>query len=219
MPRFQRYSLRTTDLPAARAFYRDALDLELPVGPAPGPLEAWPLHERARAAGVPAHWLGQLRVEDPEALRDALTAAGGQALGPLVQGPHGRYATLRDPWGAIFAASDAPDPGPSPVAWHHLNVGDAPAARRLYSQLLGWDTEGDWAWTPGGPVFGGVSDVRARPGVHPHWLYFFPVQDVTRASERIRAAGGLALPPTPLGGRRFVACEDAQGAAFGVVGA
>jgi hypothetical protein len=57
---FCRYVLRTTDVEAGRRFYAQAIGLEVPPGGTAGAsaLEAWPLHERARAAGAPSHWLG-----------------------------------------------------------------------------------------------------------------------------------------------------------------
>ncbi|MCA9573277.1 MAG: hypothetical protein KC656_35820, partial [Myxococcales bacterium] len=174
MTSFVRYSLRTLDVPAARAFYLDTLGLDIPSGPAAGPLEVWPLHERARAAGIPAHWLGQIHVDDPEAVRDAVVAAGGMALGPLVDGPHGRYATVRDPWGAVFAASTATVPeGPSPVVWCHLHTRDPHAARALYGRLFGWGTEDGLSSAPGADRMGSVSGLL--PGAHPHWAFLFAV--------------------------------------------
>lgn len=216
--RFLRYSLRTLDLPGARAFYLDALGLDLTPGPAEGPLEVWPLHERARSAGVPAHWLGQLAVESPERVRDAVVSAGGMALGPIVNGPNGRYATLRDPSGAVFAASTAADPGPGAITWHHLCTPDVAASSQLYADLFQWDTEDPGAWRVGGEAFASTADLGVDGAIHPHWLFFFPVQDVVETAARIRAAGGLALAPFQLAGRTLAACEDPQGAAFGILG-
>lgn len=225
--RFVRYSLRTLDVPAARAFYAEALGIDLPLGPASGAIEVWPLHERARSLGVPAHWLGQVGVDDPEAIRDTVVARGGAALGPIVEGPHGRYATLRDPGGAVFAASTSRAvPGPSPVAWHHLHTTDLGAAQDLYTSLFRWASKGisprgdrAFSWSPNGPEVGSMAEIASQE-IHPHWLFFLPVGDVHSASTRIREAGGRAFSPVLLdSGRSCSACEDPQGAAFGILSA
>jgi len=78
---FSRYDLRTTDQDAARAFYTDVVGLDFPEGKPDqsSVLAVWPLHEQARARGAPAHWLGQLGVEDFEATVRRLVELGGQA--------------------------------------------------------------------------------------------------------------------------------------------
>ena len=229
---FCRYALRTTDQPAARAFYADAIGLALPDGTSEGSnLEAWPLHERALARGAPAHWLGQLAVDDVDATVQCLLERGSEALGPTVVGRDGTsFATLRDPFGAVVgvrargrAVHDAP------VTWHQLHTRDADAAWALYHELFGFALgqtlagEGSvgshrlFAWNDArGPV-GAISDTARLPGVHPHWLFFFPVGDVVEAAIQVRARGGTAMEPFALpDGTRLVACEDPQGAAFGV---
>src|SRR5688572_19477924 len=97
---FCRYSLRTTDVDGGRRFYEEAIGLSLPAGESPDAsrLEAWPLHERALAQGVPAHWLGHLAVNDVDASANRLLELGAERLGPQVRTPDGtHYATLRDP--------------------------------------------------------------------------------------------------------------------------
>ncbi|MCB9676672.1 MAG: nuclear transport factor 2 family protein [Alphaproteobacteria bacterium] len=216
---FVRYSLRTTDLPGALRFYAEALGLDLPPGPAPGPLEVWPLHENARARGVPAHWLGHVAVDDPVAVRDAVVAAGGEALGPLVEGPNGRYAAVRDPGGAVLAASTAVASGFAGV-WPHLHAPEVDAAARFYGGVFGW------AVSPGAGPHGrhavswrggeaSLAPIRS-PGIHPHWLYFFPVDDPFGCAARVRALGGTAMEPVVDSEAVWVACEDPQGAAFGI---
>ena len=61
-------------------------------------------------------------------------------------------------------------------------------------------------------------DINARPGVHPHWLFFLNVESLETAVELTRQAGGTATDPmsTP-SGERISLCEDPQRAAFGVI--
>lgn len=229
---FSRYSLRTTDAVAARAFYAQAIGLVLPDGAAEGSaLEAWPLHERALAQGAPAHWLGQLAVDDAQATVDRIVGLGGQALGPIVQAKDGaRFATLRDPFGAVIGVrAGGSSVNDAPVAWHQLHTADADGAWAMYQPLFGWvqrqtldvpKLEGGFrlfAWNEAGPVVGAVGNTARWPGVHPHWLFYLPVASIDDAVASVRAYGGKAMEPVTLpGGMRIAACDDPQGAAFGL---
>jgi predicted enzyme related to lactoylglutathione lyase len=228
---FSRYVLRTIDLEGARRFYERALGLALPEGAAAETsLEAWPLHERARAAGAPPHWLGHLEVDDVERAVAAMVARGGQPLAPRVRAPGGaEWVTIRDASGAVVALRARAEPPPDrPVAWHQLHARDLEPAWSAYAELAGWidagtidapDLEGGhrlFAWSEG--AVGSVGGTARWPGVHPHWLFYFPVDDIGAVAARVRAEGGTALAPTAgFEGRRVAACEDAQGAAFGVI--
>jgi predicted enzyme related to lactoylglutathione lyase len=229
---FCRYVLRTTDAVAGRAFYAEALGLILPDGIAEGSaLEAWPLHERAIARGAPPHWLGQLAVDDVDAMVTRMVGLGSESLSPTVQARDGTaFATLRDPFGNVLgvrargAGTDA-----SPVVWHQLHSHDADGAWALYHELFGWahremldgpEPVGRYrafAWNETGEAVGAMGNTARLPGVHPHWLFCFPVADIDRAAESVRAHGGTAMQPVALpSGMRLVGCEDPQGAAFGL---
>jgi hypothetical protein len=229
---FSRYSLRTTDTVAAREFYAKAIGLVLPDGATEGSaLEAWPLHERALAQGAPAHWLGQLAVDDAEATVNRIVDLGGQALGPIVQAGDGaRFATLRDPFGAVIGVRAGGDSvSDAPVVWHQLHTRDADGSSAMYQQLFGWvqkqtldfpELEGGFrlfAWNEAGDVVGALGNTARWPGVHTHWLFYLPVANMDAAMASVRAHGGKAMEPVTLpGGMRIVACDDPQGAAFGL---
>lgn len=228
---FSRYVLRTIEVESARGFYERAVGLVLPEGGvAETSLEAWPLHERARSAGAPPHWLGHLEVDDLEnAVRD-MVAIGAEPLGPTVHAAGGvAWATVRDPSGAVVALrARGQAPPDRPVAWHQLHTRDLERAWPAYAKVAGWrdagtidvpDPEGGhrlFAWS--GAAVGSVANTARWPGVHAHWLFYFPVADVEATAERVRSGGGTAVTPsTLLNGRRVAVCEDPQGAAFGVI--
>lgn len=232
---FCRYVLRTTDVDAGRRFYAESIGLEVPQGGTSeaSALEAWPLHERARAAGAPAHWLGQLAVRDVDAAVARLVELGGERLGPTVRAGDGApFATLRDPSGAVVSVR-APSESPTdhPVRWHQLHTRDVERAWAGYSELFGWahrqtldapDLVGGhrlFAWSEGGEPVGSMGNTARWPGVHPHWLFHLPVDDIEASVARVRALGGTATDPIALpSGLSLSACEDPQGAAFGLVG-
>jgi len=233
---FFRYSLRTADLGAAIAFYRDAIGLRLHdsavVGTADGSaLEAWTLHERARAMGAPPHWLGHLAVDDVEAMATRLVSLGAERLGPTIEAAGATYATLRDPLGAVISVrAEANKPNDQPVAWHQLHTRDAETAWAMYTDLFGWvhkdtldvpDPVGGhrlFSWSKEGVPIGSVANTGRWPGVHPHWLFHFPVADIEAATSRVRTGGGNARDIATLkSGVKISVCEDPQGAAFGLI--
>src|SRR5690242_20651799 len=113
--RFTAYELRTTQVDAARRFYAELLGQD--------DLRIAPLPERARAAGAPAHWLGHIGVDDPEAVEAQLVARGAEKRGPA----------LRMPGGEMLALDVAPVEGDDRCAWHELHALDADASWKLYS--------------------------------------------------------------------------------------
>jgi predicted enzyme related to lactoylglutathione lyase len=218
---FVRYSLRTTELEAARRFYAEAIGLALPEGAAEGiALEAWPLHERARALGVPPHWLGHVAVADAERTGARMVELGAERLGPTVRANGIVYVTLRDPCGAVMTVREATARSDAPIGWPQLHTADLERSWSVYSELFG-DPPGGFrlfSWSAGGPAVGGMGNTARWAGVHPHWLFHLPVGDVDAAIERVRACGGTARAPVALpDGKRLAACEDPQGAAFGLV--
>lgn len=226
------YSLRTTELDAALQFYADALGLVLPHGASKNSrVEAWPLHERARAMGVPAHWLGQIMSKDMEGAVTRLVALGGERLGPTVRRDDGaEYATVRDPSGAVVAVrSGGTPPTEHLVAWHQLHTRDADSAWAMHSELFGWAYKETldvpnplgghmmFAWSDAGSPIGSLGNTACMEGVHAHWLFYFAVPDVAATADRVRALGGTAMDAVKLpNGMRLCACEDPQGAAFGL---
>lgn len=221
--RFDRIALRTTDVDAARAFYAAVL------GRADAEIVALPAEAAAR--GAPAHWLGSLGADDVEGAVRAFVERGATRLGPTrPTGDGGHAAIVRDAGGAVVGLATPPAApraaAPTGVAWHVLNTPDAEGAAERYAALCGWSLGErravaalggfrEFAWAPGAPAVGAFADVAGRPGVHPHWLFHFPVPSLDDALAAARAGGARMLPPvtTPDGGRVAVG-DDPQGAAF-----
>lgn len=221
--RFCRIELRTTDVPAARLFYRGLLGDD--------GADIVPLPAEAIARGARPHWLGHLGVADVEGVARAFVAEGATALGPIrPTADGGAVAILRDPGGAVVALATPPSvPVRADVVWRSLNTADLARATASYCALMGWRLTDTvdlgplgrhhlFAWSPGGARVGSVgsmADIAGRPGVHPHWLFHFRVAALGPALAAVRAAGGLVLDPVTLpGGVRVAVCDDPQGAAF-----
>lgn len=157
-----RYVLRTTDVPAAEAFYSAVLGEAFWRSGA----RAIPLPDRARERGAPSHWAGYVAVEDTDfdTKCAAFTAASAQQLGPTTRDESGaRSAWFRDPFGAHIGlqsrlttskqdtstlatsekgTSTLATSAAAPVIWHLLHTTDPDRALSLYAGLFGWDSRG-----------------------------------------------------------------------------
>ncbi|MEY4577379.1 MAG: hypothetical protein RL701_2082 [Pseudomonadota bacterium] len=218
--RFCRYELRTTQVNAATEFYaallgrRDLIIRELPAS--------------ARTRGAPAHWLGYLSTAE---LGGSLVTLqrwnqhGAMPVGARV----GDGAVVRDPGGAMLALTDSAELVDAGVALHVLQTPHASRAAQSYVELFGWvltdqfelassGSFQQFAWRAGEPNAGAIGDSAGQRGVHPQWQYFFAVESLAAALTCVREHGGEVIGPTELpDGRRIAACDDAQGAAFGLV--
>lgn len=222
LARFSRYLLRTTDVEAASTFY-DAV-----LGHRGDGIVV--LHETAIARGARPHWLGHVTVRHLGA-REAIAAMfvdrGAMRLGPPVG--MGDFVVLRDPGGAVVAVTEASAESNAGVVWHQLNTSDPAISAANYSALFGWEFTSrldlgalgrhqHFAFASSEPNSGVISDVEGRPGVHPHWLFFFGVPSLSGALDRVREHRGTVVGPIQLpNGVQVAVCDDPQGAAFGLI--
>ena len=127
-------------------------------------------------------------------------------------------------------ATDGPAPDPEAaghVGWRELHAGDGPSALDFYSGLFGW-TKAD-AMDMGAMgkylIFntrsgqsGGIM-TKSPDTPAPMWLYYFNVDAIDAAAERVKAAGGQIIvgPMEVPGDRWMVQGSDPQGAVFGLL--
>ncbi len=214
--------LRTTDVEAAGAFY-DAVLARRGDG-------IVSLSEAAVARGARPHWLGHISVAElggAKLMAGRFMELGAARLGPAIGADE--VVVLRDPGGAVVALADASAESSADVVWHQLNTREPARAAANYCALFGWSLTArlalgelgeheSFAFGNGEVSVGAISDVEGRPEVHAHWLFFFAVPSLNAAVERVRAHGGLVIGPIELpNGLRLAACDDPQGAAFGLI--
>lgn len=242
------YELMTTDAKAAEVFYRkvvgwnaqtsDTAGMEytmLLTGDAPtAGLMALP--KEACDAGARPGWIGYVGVDDVDAYADRVVKAGGKVHVPPTDIPNiGRFAMVADPQGVVFSLfkglGDMPpaaDPAkPGTIGWHELLANDGEKAFGFYSDLFGWTKDeaidmGDMGryqlFAAGGPAIGGMMTKPAGVPV-PFWTYYFQVDGVGKAMERLKAEGGNVIngPMQVPGGSWIVQGLDPQGAMFSLV--
>ena len=239
----------TTDVAAAAAFYRDvvgwgtreASTSNLPytlftAGEAPtaGLME---LPEEGRKMGATPRWMGYVGVMDVYAAADRIKRLGGAVYVPPTDTNIGRISVVADPHTATFAVVDhlqtpPQQPGDSGklgrIGWHELFAADPDREIAFYCELFGWqraDTKNQLAGaayvslSAGGQIIGGAFKKSAEEPV-PYWLFYFNVEDLDAAVERVRAGGGQAsCNDDELPGGLWVAhCTDPYGAEFGLQG-
>jgi uncharacterized protein len=197
--------------------------------------------EGARAMGAGPAWDGYVAVADVDAALAKAVADGAKVYRAAEDIPGvGRFAVMGDPHGASFVLfrgtpGDAPPPPapagtPGHVGWHELHAGDGAAAFAFYAKQFGWEKREAIDMGPAGvyQLFGvagsgsvsiGGMMTRTPETPRPHWLYYFNVEALDAAAERVKAAGGQIVfgPQEVPGGSWIVNGVDPQGAAFALV--
>ena len=187
-------------------------------------------------------WFGYVRVADADAAAARLESGGGQVMRAPADIPEvGRFAVVADPGGAAFMLM-APQPqgemppplprmSPGNVGWHELYAEDGDAAFEFYRDQFGWHEVSTMdmgpmgtyrLWGPGGAADGeAIGGMMTRMPQMPQavWNYYFVVDGIEAAAERIRAAGGTITngPMEVPDGSWIVSATDPQGAHFSLV--
>jgi uncharacterized protein len=246
--RFIWHELLTTDVRGAKAFYADIVgwgtrDVSIP-GPAysfftfeDAPVTAvMNLPEEARRAGAMPCWMGYVKVDDVDTAVDRISRLGGRVRVPPTTIPNiSRFSVVADPQMASFVLvqglkpSQTPFPKPNTlgrVGWHELFATDWETAFVFYNELFGWKKEDIDAgptgayqrFSAGGETIGAMSNKPPTMPL-PFWLYYFNVDDIEAAANRVGAGGGQVLygPIEVPGGTWTVHCMDPQGAIFGLL--
>jgi predicted enzyme related to lactoylglutathione lyase len=245
---FAWYELLTTDVAAAGAFYgkvigwggKDTSTPELaytlltagdvPVG---GLME---IPEEGRRLGATPRWVGYVAVDDIGATATKIRRHGGAVLLPPTDSNIGRVSVVADPQKATFALVSGLTYGQRQpggldelgrVGWHELLAEDRNKVFDFYGELFGWrkaSGETDPAdpyqlFSAAGQTIGGM--LTKLPSVsQPCWLYYFNVDDIGMAAERVNNGGGRVLQsPIELQDGCWIArCADPQGALFALQG-
>ncbi|WP_298254203.1 VOC family protein [Bradyrhizobium sp.] len=242
------FELMTTNMAAAAAFYRnvvgwgtqEASTSKLPYtlfmageAPATGLIE---LPEEGRRMGATPRWMGYVGVSDVRATVERIKHLGGAVYVPPTDTNIGLISVVSDPGSASFALIDRMQIRPQQptesgkigrVGWNELLAADPERELAFYFELFGWQKAlgkpdllaGYCSFSAGGLVIGGAQKMWPEEPA-PFWLFYFNVDDLDAAIERVEAGGGKAvrnemdLPS----GISVARCVDPQGAAFALQG-
>jgi uncharacterized protein len=186
-------------------------------------------------------WIGYICVDDVDAHIEKIVEAGGKLWRPATDVPGMlRFAVMSDPQGAAIAVF-TPNPAmPSPerpqppavgtIGWHELYTTDLDAGFDFYHKLFGWTRLSDMDMGPMGlyRLFDQGDHKEMGDGgmmiKGPHvpvscWNFYFNVDSIRAAVERVNAGGGQVLngPMQVPGGGWIINGQDPLGAMFSLV--
>ncbi len=244
--KFAWYELMTSDTEAAGKFYSDVVGWttrEMP-GDEGRPYTTFNVGS-AGIAGMlklTGHtgWIGYIVVDDVDAHIEKVVQAGGKLWKPATDVPGMlRFAVMSDPQGAAIAlftpnsamTSQRPaPPAPGTIGWHELYTTDLEAGFDFYRKLFGWAKVNDMDMGPMGVyrIFDEGDHKQMGDGgmmtKAPHipvscWNFYFHVDSIGAAVERVKAGGGKVLngPMEVPGGAWIINGQDPQGAMFSLV--
>jgi predicted enzyme related to lactoylglutathione lyase len=234
----------STDVDAARTFYRSLFGWELAIGGEETGGYTMALIDGRSVAGIgsvppgsqmPTVWTTYLATTDVDATAKAITAAGGVVYQePFDVMTFGRMAVAADPTGGMFGLWQAGEHWgaalanvPGSMTWNEILSRDYDAAKAFYTEVFGYTmTEmGDENFLYStleidGNIVGGIGAMPAGApaGVPSSWMVYFSVDD---ADATVEAATGLgasiirAAQDSPYG--RSATLSDPQGGIFTVI--
>ena len=217
--------LMTTDLAAARSFYRDVFDWELDdylvdlsapytvCRVADGEVCGMGLVPEALGRGrVPPTWNNYVLVDELTPVLARVPDLDGTVFLPATPVMDaGWMAGIADPGGAAVWLWQAGARGgstalnaPNTVSWNELATRDPEAAMRFFGDLFGWTyTPSDvvpspyWIIENQGRQNGGILDMHDAwpPDMPPHWSPYFAVKDADAICTRATELGGAIHMP------------------------
>ena len=240
------YELATNDVDAAVAFYgkvvgwtaRSAgpgMDYTILEAGDRGIGGVAKLTQMAKDNGACPGWIGYIYVDHVDAAAAKLVKLGGKIhFGPADIPTVGRFAVAGDPQGVPFTLfkplpmENAPPPCPpgalGSVGWRELVTENQASAFDFYADMFGWTKDTAMDMGPMGVyqlfAIDGVQSggMMNRPPVVPasFWAYYFNVDSIKAAIERLTAAGGKVMNgPMPVPDDMWVVqAIDPEGAFF-----
>jgi predicted enzyme related to lactoylglutathione lyase len=232
----------TTDQDAAKTFYTGLFGWEiedLPVGDGvtysmariggKSVAAISPQPQQQRDAGVPPLWNSYVSVESADAAADRAKELGATVHAPPFDVMEaGRMAVIQDPQGAFFMVWQAGQTfgaelvnAPGALCWNELASPDLDASAAFYRSLFGWTVE-PFEGSPepyliiqnGDKANGGIREL-SPPGVPPHWLVYFAVEDIDAGLAKLEELGGTKhAGPIDIGMAKIGVVADPQGAMF-----
>jgi predicted enzyme related to lactoylglutathione lyase len=244
------YELLTNDPGAAASFYgevlgwkandsgQEGMDYQILTIDDIGVGGLMALPPGAAESGMQSGWLGYVSVPDVDESVAEIIAAGGAELMPAMDVPGvGRFALVADPQGASLYVMRPIGDGVSPAfspstpghgGWHELHTNDWERAFGFYRAQFGWGEADAMDMGPMGTYLlfnlgdgDAVGGIFNDPNVtRPYWLYYFNVDDIEAATERVKMNGANVMmdPHQVPSGDWIIQARDPQGTMFALVG-
>jgi predicted enzyme related to lactoylglutathione lyase len=183
----------------------------------------------------PSVWTTYLATDSVDATLKAVTDAGGTVMMPAADVMDlGRMAVITDPTGAVVGLWEAGSFDGAGIVnehgaliWNELSTADKDKAAAFYSAVLPVTTapsqmpgaEEYVEFQVGGRSIAGMMDLSSLPpGVPPHWMPYFYVDDVDSIQAAVVRAGGTVMAPAfDMAAGRMAVLADPQGGGFSVI--
>jgi hypothetical protein len=200
-----------------------------------------PIPDDVAKHGAKPGWLGYVAVDDVDKAAEKLKQEGGVVHREPITVPDViRFAVVADPQGAAFylgkglsheTPPERPAAGtPGMIGWHELYAAEWKSAFAFYEKMFGWTKTESFDMGPMGTyqlfATGGAESVggmMTKPEAiqRPYWGYYFNVDAIDAAVERVTSAGGSVImgPQEVPGPMWIIQCTDPQGAYFALVSA
>ncbi|MBW6421127.1 VOC family protein [Rhizobium sp. XQZ8] len=183
---------------------------------------------------LPPNWTGYVAVDDCDQMCKDFVANGGRVQRDPEDIPGiGRFAVVADPHGAVLCIM-TPLPMENPpaelawdavgnVGWRELYAGNGREAMDFYGKMFGWTLDHDFDMGPMGTYHIFSHNGRQTGGMMtrpeqvpvPCWCYYFIVDAIDAAIDRVKAGGGqILMGPMEVPGGWIVQGLDPQGAYF-----
>lgn len=238
--------LATSDLEAAKKFYRQLFGWDLQTAPDPeaGGYTMAALKGKdvvglgpQMSKDQPPMWSVYFGTDDADATARKVTEAGGQVIAPPFDVlKSGRMAVFQDPSDAYFSVWQPGEhrgfgvtEAPNSFAWAELNTRGLEKVKAFYQKVFGWAIKSSpmgegmppyTEWQLNGKSIGGGMEMGSQmpAQVPPHWLVYIAVSDTDAAAKKVSELGGrVNFPPSDYPGGRFAVVADPQGAVFGLL--
>ncbi|MBV1776845.1 VOC family protein [Burkholderiaceae bacterium DAT-1] len=199
---------------------------------------AMALPDELRAAGVPAHWIAYISVDDVDQAASKAESLGGKICRAPDDIPNvGRFSVVSDPQGAVICLyKPAGDAMPVPpvetignISWRELHTTDVEGALTFYQAMFGWDKgetmdmgpNGIYQILQNGQVQLGGMLKKADEIPQSFWLFYANCRSIEGAMAVIQAEGGkVIMGPHPIPSGAYICMAfDPHGAPFALVGA
>jgi predicted enzyme related to lactoylglutathione lyase len=180
--------------------------------------------------GSPPTWTTYICTSDATESARKVSEAGGRVIvEPFDVFNSGRMAIFQDPAGAFFAVWEPKEHvgaelvnAPGSFCWNELTTRDVEGAQTFYPRVFGWGVKanpGYTEWTIEGRSIAGALQMGDNfpPGVPPHWVVYFAVDDAQAAAAKAKELGGTASPIMDSPAGQFSIVNDPHGAVFAVI--
>lgn len=186
--------------------------------------------------GMPAIWNTYICVDDASETATAVEKAGGTVMMPAMPVMDaGHMAIVSDPSGAVVSLWQPNEHVGAGLAnqantwsWNELVTRDLDSCRSFYSEVFGWEYDGQdmpmgvYEVIKGGET--GWGGLMAMPPGMPeqvpnHWAVYFMVDNADETAKKVTAAGGqMVQEPTELPGvGRMAVAHDPHGGSFSLL--